>query len=71
MKRLSEIEVYRLALRTVEREMDALAKSMKENPKLCKYVIAQYDEYEEQKKELVKAIVRLSERDKGNDGEAR
>ena len=65
------LEVYRLALRTVERELDGLGKNMKENPKLCKYLIAQYDEYEEQKKELVKAIGRLSERDKGNDGETR
>lgn len=56
---MTKLEIYRLALKAVEHEMDALAKTMKEAPKSREYLITQWDEYAEKKKELVAAIDHL------------
>lgn len=57
---MTKLEIYRLALKAVEREMDYLSNTMKKAPKSRDYLITQWDEYAEKKKELVAAIDHLS-----------
>lgn len=53
---MTKLEVYRLALQTVERELDFWSVQIKARPYLKESLIMQYDEWTERKKELVHSI---------------
>ena len=57
---MTEIKVYRLALKAVERDLDNTTRQIQEKPELRKYLKPEHEELMETPKTLIKKINELS-----------